>query len=150
MKAIIIKVFTVIMIFTFFQILQASSPSVTSKAKETKIIFKYMAELGIHSPSIDKNTLPDNMKNSKFYNILDIDETSSIENIIEAYISGNQHEYDCDYVPLEVEGYCGVYEKSLILLFDENKQLLGYATFPKIDGGETYVHFYEYNKWSVK
>lgn len=113
---------------------------------QTKLTFKYMEELGIHSPSIDKNTLPDSMRDCKFYNMLNIDENTPINSIIQSYITGKQNKYDYDYIPLEDEAYFGIYEKSLILLFDKNKQLLGYADIPKINAGVVYVHLSKYNQ----
>lgn len=121
-----------------------NSSFAANEINQTKLTFKYMDELGIHSLSIDKNTLPDSMKDCKFYNMLNIDENAPIDSIIQSYITGNQYDYDYDYIPLEDEAYFGIYEKSLILLFDKDRQLLGYATFPKITAGETYVHFHKY------
>ena len=76
--------------------------------------------------------------------MLNIDVNSSIKAIVQEYISGNQTKYDYEYILLENEAYFGIYEKNLFLLFNNDKQLLGYATFPKITAGETYVHFHKY------
>lgn len=116
----------------------------TYEKLKTKLTFKYMSELGIHTPSIDKSTLPTNMKNCKFYTMLNIDKNTPINAIIQEYLLEDETKYDYEYIPLESEAYFGIYEKSLILLFDKDKKLLGYATIPMINEGDTYVNFYKY------